>query len=390
MKTFLRNKIGVICGVFIILLLCLSCRKVEDANSGKQSTKLEEGSKDFLFTDIRENQKVEMEQPPRLLLDFDDKTKDLFAEMPVSVAYSFPVNIGFGIVNMSAKDPYKTISFKVTYSPGKEVQSGEVYVFTPYAEHVLVGNVLISGFAFESVYEEPLRFKLIKEKGYRYLCGKGKVICPDGTKLQFSGETFESCAKELQSTEQLSREAAATSLGRICKSTKEKKEGVDLLSNALRDKSWEVRRNAAESLGLIGDDRILMSIQTFVKEEKNETVNATAKEAIELIDARQAILRAQEKPLLLKDVAECLKGEFVAAKKVVLDYLIQADSNSVPHLITILSDKDTNVRKCAIYALGEIRDKRAMSYLEEMKEIEELKDIIGEALEKISSGKGKQ
>jgi len=46
--------------------------------------------------------------------------------------------------------------------------------------YILVGKVPLNGYVFESQREDPLTFKIVKEQGFVYLSGRGKVTGRDG------------------------------------------------------------------------------------------------------------------------------------------------------------------------------------------------------------------
>jgi hypothetical protein len=48
------------------------------------------------------------------------------------------------------------------------------------AEHQYAGRVQTGGYVFESDPNYPLTFKIVKGKGYVYLCGRGVVIAKNG------------------------------------------------------------------------------------------------------------------------------------------------------------------------------------------------------------------
>ncbi len=48
------------------------------------------------------------------------------------------------------------------------------------AEHTIVGKVQIAGWTFQSDPAGPLVFKLVRDKGYVYQRGAGRVIGPQG------------------------------------------------------------------------------------------------------------------------------------------------------------------------------------------------------------------
>ena len=103
---------------------------------------------------------------------------------------------------------------------------------------------------------------------------------------------------------------------------------VQGLTKALKDKDWSVRREAAAALGDIGDARAVEPlIQALKYEKKSPRLVTTAAWALSKIGAPT------------------------------VDPLIQA-----------LEDKSKNVRLAAVWALGEIKDSRAVGPLTRMVE----------------------
>lgn len=51
------------------------------------------------------------------------------------------------------------------------------------AEHTWIGEATYEGYTFASNENNPLRFKVDKNKGYEYISGEGSITMPDGTKV---------------------------------------------------------------------------------------------------------------------------------------------------------------------------------------------------------------
>ena len=75
------------------------------------------------------------------------------------------------------------LSSKIT--PGKnanwQAPNGKVVVFGYGTTHRWLGKNEFKGYVFEGDKINPLVFKVVKEKGYTYVKGKGSIIKPDGT-----------------------------------------------------------------------------------------------------------------------------------------------------------------------------------------------------------------
>jgi HEAT repeat protein len=63
-----------------------------------------------------------------------------------------------------------------------------------------------------------------------------------------------------------------------------KPDEIDRLIALLKDEDWEVRKEAAEALGKIGDPRALPELERLARE--NSDASEKAREAIEKIKAR--------------------------------------------------------------------------------------------------------
>lgn len=153
------------------------------------------------------------------------------------------------------------------------------------AEHVLLGSVSFAGYTFESDPSFPLHFKLVENVGYVHLCGRGTVTTPAGAKQEITYTPgITELVSALAGSEQLAREAACEALGYLAITRPQKDEAVPALVKALQDPAMEVRRNAAEALGRIGDPTGLPSLQAVLKDEE-DWVRLVAAQAIEGITA---------------------------------------------------------------------------------------------------------
>jgi len=194
-----------------------------------------------------------------------------------------------------------------------------VVVFVPEAEHVLVGSgkwpsqqqqieptvitvscPLCSGggslalkemrligdsfaWRFESDPQYPLTFKLTKANGYVYLCGRGTITTSKGTLHRFgSTDSVNTWLPLVTSTSQLDREGAAQALGWLTKTRQDREKAVPALVTALKDKAIEVRRDAAEALGRIGDPRAIEALTLMLRDE-SDWVRDVAQESLGLV-----------------------------------------------------------------------------------------------------------
>jgi len=154
------------------------------------------------------------------------------------------------------------------------------------AEHVLHGKVSLEGYTFESDPHYPLTFKLIQDVGYAYLCGRGTVTDQAGTSHRLGYEdTVDTWLPRLTLEDQLDREGAAQALGRLATTDQDKDKVVPALIEALKDEAMQVRRNAAESLGLLKDQRAAGPLREALF-DTNKWVSEVAVEALEQIGSQ--------------------------------------------------------------------------------------------------------
>jgi hypothetical protein len=147
-------------------------------------------------------------------------------------------------------------------------------------EHILIGKINIDNYVFESDAAYPLTFKVVKDTGYRYLCGKGTVTTPKGQKTELGQkDTVADWLKKAASTDQLDREGAAQALGYLgaVAGEADKQLASAKLIELLHDPAYEVRRDALEAQALlIKDPKALPVIQELANSDGNEWVKAAA------------------------------------------------------------------------------------------------------------------
>lgn len=151
------------------------------------------------------------------------------------------------------------------------------------AEQIFQGKIhLGEGLVFDGDPAYPLTFKLAKDQGLQYMCGRGTIRRQDGTTVKVGYEdTIDTWLPRLNSGDTIVREAAAQALGWLAVVAEEKQQVVEPLLAALEDEAWEVRRNAAEALGRIKDLRAAESLlkHTLSAGESDEWVREVAAEA---------------------------------------------------------------------------------------------------------------
>lgn len=125
---------------------------------------------------------------------------------------------------------------------------------------------------------------------------------------------------------------------------------VEPLAQALRDGDWQVREVAIEALGQVGSP----AVETLLKLLRDWEVRKYAIAALGKIRDERVL-----EPLMLQLRNDEFKDDAV-------DALVELGGPCVPRLISALKDKDENVRKCAVLALGRIKDPDAIDPLIEM------------------------
>ena len=122
---------------------------------------------------------------------------------------------------------------------------------------------------------------------------------------------------------------------------------VEPLARALRDGDWQVREVAIEGLGQVGSP----AVETLLKLIRDWEVRKYAIAALGKIRDERVL-----DPLML----QLRNDEF---KDDAIDALVALGEPSVEKLIGALRDKDENVRKCAVLALGRIKSSQAIDPL---------------------------
>jgi len=207
------------------------------------------------------------------------------------------------------------------------------------AEHIYMGKVKLHDYLFDSDPQYPLTFKIIKNMGYVYLCGRGTVTRGKDKAFHLGfNHKPEDWIRCLKQGNELERQGAAEALGWIG-GNKE----VAFLIEALKDKSWEVRRNAAEALGKIHDSDSAGPLSTAVKDE-NDWVSLVAMEAL-------GKLGMPGMPYLLKFLDE---GEGKLQENAIYALGASHMNEAIPHLVKVLDDESTKLRSEAIRSLGRI------------------------------------
>ena len=185
------------------------------------------------------------------------------------------------------------------------------------------------------------------------------------------------------------------------------KDEIDIQIDLLKDPDWVVRREAAITLGEMGDERCVEPLARAlrdgdwqVREVAIEGLGQIGSPAVEVLlkllrdwDVRKyaiaALGKIHDERVLDPLMAQLRNDEF---KDDATDALVSLGEPAVPHLAKALSDKEELVRKQAVLALGRIKSPKAIDPLIEM-----LKDqdwftrlTAAAALESIGDERGRE
>jgi len=125
---------------------------------------------------------------------------------------------------------------------------------------------------------------------------------------------------------------------------------VEPLCNALRDGDWQVRDVAIEGLGQIGSP----AVELLIKLLRDWDVRKYAIAALGKIRDERVL-----DPLMLQLRNDEFKDDAINA-------LVELGQPALPRLVKALKDKDENVRKQAVLALGKIKHTEAIDPLIDM------------------------
>jgi HEAT repeat protein len=185
------------------------------------------------------------------------------------------------------------------------------------------------------------------------------------------------------------------------------KDEIDIQIDLLKDQDWVVRREAAVTLGEMGDERCVAPLVLAlrdgdwqVREAAVDSLGMIGSPAVDGLlrqlrdwDTRKAAIRALGKikdERVLEPLTQQLRNdEFVEDAT---EALVEIGAPAVSRLIVALNDKDEMTRKQAAIILGRVKAPEAVDAL-----IEKLKDkdwftrlTAAAALEKIGDPKGRE
>ncbi len=64
------------------------------------------------------------------------------------------------------------------------IGGGDIAIWCPGALHIWEGELTYHGYVFSSDEKKPLQFRVVQDKGYVFVSGKGTVERPDGTQVK--------------------------------------------------------------------------------------------------------------------------------------------------------------------------------------------------------------
>jgi HEAT repeat protein len=185
------------------------------------------------------------------------------------------------------------------------------------------------------------------------------------------------------------------------------KDEIDIQIDLLSDPDWVVRREAVITLGEMGDERCIEPLAKAlrdgdwqVREVAVEAMGQVGSPAVEMLlrllrdwEVRKCAILALGKirdervldPLMLQLRNDEFKDDAINA-------LVELGEPALPRLIAALRDKDENVRKSAVLALGRIKSGDAIAPLIEMLEDQDwfTRLTAAAALESIGDERGRE
>lgn len=185
------------------------------------------------------------------------------------------------------------------------------------------------------------------------------------------------------------------------------KDEIDIQIDLLGDPDWVVRREAVITLGEMGDERCVEPLAKAlrdgdwqVREAAVEAIAQVGSPAVELLikllrdwDIRkyaiQALGKIRDERVLDPLMRQLRSDEF---KDDAIQALVELGEPAVPRLIAALRDKDENVRKSAVLALGRIKSVEAIDSLIDMTKDPDwfIRLTAAAALESIGDERGRE
>lgn len=185
-------------------------------------------------------------------------------------------------------------------------------------------------------------------------------------------------AAQLAAETTRSADAATASGEPVILEEEKPKDEIDIQIDLLKDPDWVVRREAAITLGEMGDERCaeplcraLYDGDWQVREVAIDALGQIGSPAVEKLikllrdwDVRKyaiiALGKIRDERVLDPLMHQLRNEEF---KEYATNALVEVGQPAVPRLIEALKDKDDNVRKQAVLALGRIKQPEAVDSL---------------------------
>ena len=185
------------------------------------------------------------------------------------------------------------------------------------------------------------------------------------------------------------------------------KDEIDIQIDLLNDPDWVVRREAVITLGEMGDERCVAPLAKALRDGdwqvREVAVEAMGQVGSPAVDTLLKLLRdwevrkyailslgkIRDERVLDPLMSQLRNDEF---KDDAITALVELGEPAVPRLITALRDKDEQVRKSAVLALGRIKNDEAITPLIDMLEDKDwfTRLTAAAALESIGGERGRQ
>ena len=199
--------------------------------------------------------------------------------------------------------------------------------------------------------------------------------------LQASDGSASDATDSMQAELRASAESVAVGQERVALEEEQIKDEIDIQIDLLNDPDWVVRREAVITLGEMADERCVEPLARAlrdgdwqVREVAIEAMGQVGSPAVDMLlkllrdwEVRKyailALGRIRDERVLDPLMLQLRNDEF---KDDAIHALVELGEPSVKKLIGALRDKDENVRKSAVLALGRIKSSDAITPLIDM------------------------
>ncbi len=174
--------------------------------------------------------------------------------------------------------------------------------------------------------------------------------------LQFGPPTLPALCRALKDDDWELRRQAAMTLGELADPV-----AIEPLCAALEDLDWEVRCEAAEALRRVADGRALLPLTQGARDE-HWRVRHRCVEALALLIERapEAVEKAPRREIISTLEAVLEDNDRSVRRQAARALGLLGSGSAVPALVEALRDRDTEVRAAAAEALGKVGDARAV------------------------------